>query len=107
MSSGERYRWLEVGDNLTLTFDLESYFRIFSIQAITFEWLDLATSFSVWRYIFRISRSHSSFKFMGLKVSVTATKTTGRKLQEVDWNMCYHNARSDLEFLTFQTDICT
>jgi len=34
----------------TLTFDLESYFRIFSAQA--FEWLYLATLFSVWRYVF-------------------------------------------------------
>jgi len=35
--------------DLTLTFDLESYFRIFSTRAITLQWLDLANSFSVWR----------------------------------------------------------
>jgi len=49
---------------VTLTFDLESYFRSFSIQAICFEWLDLATSFSVWKHIFKISRSQFSFKVM-------------------------------------------
>jgi len=32
-------------------FHLESYFRTFAIYAIYFEWLDLATSFSVWRYV--------------------------------------------------------
>jgi len=42
------------------TFDLEIYFRTFSIQAIYFERLDLA----VWRYIFRISRSQFTFKVM-------------------------------------------
>jgi len=41
---------------LTVTFGLESYLRTFSIQAIYFEWLDLATSFLVWRYIFRIPK---------------------------------------------------
>jgi len=37
--------------SLTVTFDLASYFCTFSIQAIYLEWLKLATSFSVWRYI--------------------------------------------------------
>jgi len=52
---------------VTLDFDLDldSYFRIFLIQAILFEWLYLSASFSVWRYIFRISRSPSSFNVMG------------------------------------------
>jgi len=45
-----------------MTFDFESYFRIFLIQAIPFEWLDLATSFLVWRYILRISASPPMFK---------------------------------------------
>jgi len=49
---------------LTLTFDLESCFRTFFIQAICFEWLYLADSFSVWRYSFRISRSRFSFEVM-------------------------------------------
>jgi len=48
-----------VGSWWNLTFTFESYFRIFRIQARSFEWLDRATSFSVWRYIFKISRSHS------------------------------------------------
>jgi len=44
-----------------VTFDLDLWpWELFSyflkIQAIYFEWLDLATSFSVWRHIFRISR---------------------------------------------------
>jgi len=44
---------------VTFDFDLESYFFVF------FVWLDLATSFPVWRYIFRVSRAHLSFKIMG------------------------------------------
>jgi len=51
--------------HLTFTFDLESYFCTLSIQATYYEWLDLAISFSVWRYIFRISRSWFSFEIMG------------------------------------------
>jgi len=51
---------------VALTFDRESYFCTSSTQAIYFEWLGLVTLFSVWRYIFRISRSRSSFKVMGL-----------------------------------------
>jgi len=60
-------RWpLEVfGSWWRSTFDLENYFRTFSIQAIYFEWLDLANSFSVSRHIFRISRSGFRFKVMG------------------------------------------
>jgi len=46
-------------------FYLESYFHIFLIHAIRFEWLYIATSFLVWTYIFGISRSRFSFKFMG------------------------------------------
>jgi len=49
-----------------LTFDLERYFRIFLTRAVPFEWLYRATSFSMGRYIFGISRSLSSFKVMGL-----------------------------------------
>jgi len=50
-----------------ITFDLDLWpweFVFFEIQAIPFECLDLATSFSVWRYIFKISRSRFSFKVM-------------------------------------------
>jgi len=43
-------------------FDLDlgpwEHFCTFSIQTIYFEWLDLAALFSVWGYIFRISRGH-------------------------------------------------
>jgi len=37
-----------------------------SIQALSFDCLKLGASFSVWRYIFRIVRSLSSFKVVGL-----------------------------------------
>jgi len=52
--------------HLTSTFDLESYFRTFSVQVMYFKWLVLATSFSVWRYTFRVFKSPSRFKVMGL-----------------------------------------
>jgi len=42
-----------------------TYLRIFPIQVLN-EHLKLAASFSVWRYIFRISRPPSSSKVMGL-----------------------------------------
>jgi len=52
---------------VTFDLELESYFRTFSSQAIYSEWLNPpATSSSFWRYIFRISRSRSSFKIMEL-----------------------------------------
>jgi len=38
-------------------------FTYFAIHAVPFEWLDLATLFSVWGYISRLSRTHSSFNF--------------------------------------------
>jgi len=41
---------------------LRAVFVFFIIRAIPVEWLYLATSFSVWRYIFRISRPRFSFK---------------------------------------------
>jgi len=54
-----------------LTFDLDLWhwelFLYFLNSAIYLEGLDLATSFSVWRYIFRISRSQFSFKVIGLR----------------------------------------
>jgi len=46
--------------------DLETYFHTFSIQALSFECVKIAALFLVWRYIFRISRSPSSFKVMAL-----------------------------------------
>jgi len=51
--------------HMTLTFDLESYFHTFPAQAIPFAWLYLATSFLMWWYIFKMSRSRFSFKVMG------------------------------------------
>jgi len=42
------------------------YSRILSIQALSSECLKLASSFSVWRHVFRISRSPLSFKVMRL-----------------------------------------
>jgi len=62
--------------HLMLTFDLESYVHIFSCQAILFEWLYLATSVLVWRYIFRISRSRYSFK-----VKVTAVENGSMQVE--------------------------
>jgi len=95
-----------------MTFDFPVIFRanfvFFPVHALLFEWLDLATSFIVWRYIFRISRTHSSFKVMGSsqghsceKAVTCDSKNTGEKLMELDHSMCYDNTRSDLEFLTF------
>jgi len=75
-----------------VTFDLESYFRTFSIKAIYFEWLDL----SGLRYILRIFRPWFTFK-----VITCNSKTTGRKLLRLDQNSCYDNARSNFELLAF------
>jgi len=49
------------------TFDLDLNIEscLCTPRAIYFEWLDIATSFSVWRYIFRLSRSGFSFRVMG------------------------------------------
>jgi len=101
----EPWRTLEVVGSwwhLTLTYDLESYFRIFSAQTIPLQWLELETSFLVWRYIFRISMSRFSFKVQdqvhGSKKAVACnSKTTGQKLVGYDRNVCYDNARSNSE----------
>jgi len=64
------------GCSKLVTFDLwlwELFFVLFLLQATYFEWLDLANLFSVWRYIFRISRLRSSFKVVS-KVQVMAAK---------------------------------
>jgi len=50
----------------------------FSIQALSFKCLKLASSFSAWEYIFRISRSPSSFKVMGINLKVTVAKQRQR-----------------------------
>jgi len=78
-------------------FDLLSYFHPFAIQPVYFEWLDLATSFLIWRYIFRISTSWFSFKVMGPRsrsrqqVVVCNSKTICRKLLGLDRNVSYDN----------------
>jgi len=85
-----------------VTFDLDSHFHIFLIQAIPVEWLYLATSFFVWRYIFKISRSWVQGQgHISEKVIVCNSKTTGPKLLGLGRNICYNNARSNLELLTF------
>jgi len=60
--------------------ELFSYF-LFTIHISStfgsFECINLATSFSVWRYIFRISRLSSSFKVMGL-ISRSQQPKSGR-----------------------------
>jgi len=59
--AGDINIYSEFIDILTLTFYLETYFSFFSIQAPSFECLELSALFSVWEYIFRISRSPLSF----------------------------------------------
>jgi len=93
--------WLEVWWHLTLTFDLKSYFRISIIPHIPFECLDLATSFSVWRYIFKISRPQFSLMswlqsqgHVSEKAVAWNSKTTDRKLLGLNRKICYDNARS-------------
>jgi len=93
---------------VTLTFDLESYFDIFLIPGIPFEWLCLAASFLVGRYIFRISRSHFSLKVMGLRSRSRQRKSGSMQLKNY-WTEItgagseyfYDNARSTSELLTF------
>jgi len=57
---------------------LRAIFVLFQFRAIYFECLDLPASFSVWRHIFRISRSPSSFKVMGVNLKVTVAKQRQR-----------------------------
>jgi len=75
----------------SVTFDLalwprESYFRICSVQAIPFEWLYLATSFSVRRFIFKISRSRFSFKVIGPKSKSPQRKSGRVQLKKLYWS---------------------
>jgi len=86
-----------------VTFDLDiwpwelfSYF--FLIWAILFEWLYLATSFSVWKYIFGISGSNFSFKVMGL-----SSRSRQQKFENY-WSeiaAAWLEYRSNSELLTF------
>jgi len=54
--------------------DLESYFCTFSIQAKYLDWLNLATSFSVRGYIFRI---YVVFEFQGHVHKTAAARIRG------------------------------
>jgi len=67
-----------------LTFDFGTYFWISSIQALSFEFLKLAASFSVWRYIFRIFRSPSSFKVIWL-TSVSRSQISAARRFVLPW----------------------
>jgi len=94
--------------HLSLTFNLDNYFRAFLISAICFKYIYIATLFSVRRYIFRISKSEFSFKVMGSKPKSRQRKsgsmqlkTTRWKLLGLDRNICYDNARINLELLPF------
>jgi len=91
--------------HLTLIFDLENYFLI---QAIPFKWLYLATSFSVWRFIFKylgqgsVLRSWVQGQGHDSENAVACnSKTTGRKFLWLNQNISYDNARSNLKLLTF------
>jgi len=55
---------------------LGNIFVCFLIQAQSFECLKLAASFLVWGYIFKIYRSLSTFKIMGL-ISSTRSQNSG------------------------------
>jgi len=60
--------------------ELFSYFLFamyMSSSSKSFEYLSVATSFSVWRYMFRISRLPSSFKVIGL-ISRSQQRESGR-----------------------------
>jgi len=78
-----------------LDLDFESYFRTFSIQSICFEWLDLATLFSVWRCIFRTSRSRFSFSHGSEKGGSMQLKNYWPKIAGLDRNICYDNTGSN------------
>jgi len=106
MSHGER---LEVGDIWQRPSILIAIFGFFSAQAIPFEFLYLATSFLVWWYIFRISRSQFCFKVMGprsrswLQKAVACNeKNRSQTLLELDGNICYDNARSNCSSSKFE-----
>jgi len=67
-----------------------------TLRAILYiEWHDLETSFSVWRSIFRICRSRSR-----VKVTAAASQKLP-KISGLDHNICYDNAQSNSELLTF------
>jgi len=99
----ENYRSVRCGWKL-VTFDPESYFRPFSFQHVYFEWLDLATSFSVWRYIFRVSRSRFSVKVMGPRSRSQQCATQNYLLEIAGLHrgeICCDKAQSNLELLKF------
>jgi len=60
--------------HLTLTFNLESYCRNFSAQAIALQWLNLSTSFSIW-----------SLKISILPSRIKVTKLFSRSRSQNCW----------------------
>jgi len=85
---------------------LRAFFELFQFR------LYLLTSFSVRRYIFRILRSWFCFKVMvqgqghGNKKAIARnSKTTVRKFPGLDRNICYDNARINLELWHFDLDL--
>jgi len=88
---------------LEVTFDLwpRELFSYFSAHVIPFEWLYLATSFSVWRYNFRIFRTRFTFKVMRPRsrsrqqqTVACNSKNTDQKLPGLDRNICYDKSNS-------------
>jgi len=82
--------------HLTLTVDLDSYFRILSAQAILLKWLDLGTSFSVWGCIFKTSRSRCSFQGHGLRSNHGSKKQprAGLRFPQTQFNI--HRVRREV-----------
>jgi len=77
---------------VTFDFDLWPWelFSNFSMQGIYFEWLDLATSFSVWIYTFRISSPRFSFKIVGLRSRSQQRKTGSVQLNKLQLDYYYY-----------------
>jgi len=101
MVNAKRWRNLATFDLNLWSWELFSYF--FSTQALP--WLDLATSLSVWRYIFRILFSIKVMdpRSRSRQRKACNSKTTAWKLLGLDRNMCYDNARSHLEVFDIWT----
>jgi len=75
---GEHWKWFKVADIWPMTWELLSYF---SSSGYTFWMASLTTLFSVWWYIFRMSRSWYSFKVMGLRSRSRQRKSRSLQLK--------------------------
>jgi len=96
---GERWKWLVVALPLTP--------RAIFVFVVCYILDGLATSFSVTssEYLGHNSVSRSWVQGHGSENAVACnSKTTGRKLLGLDWNICYDNARSNSELLTLTFD---